>query len=153
MNKQRLRKLIKAIEKAKPSQFKMEYWLKIEPFCGTVGCAIGHFCVQNPDEDLKLITKKNSLHDFNLVPTINVHKPQRYYDSYYCEYKYKDHVTSLEEWFAVGYYFDIPIDHATKLLGNSNKNKQTVIKEIRAYMNGGWKDFLPKQEEPTYGSP
>ena len=52
MDKIGLRKVIDAVRKAKPKEFRMELW---KSSCGTAGCAIGHFCMRNPKDKLKLI--------------------------------------------------------------------------------------------------
>lgn len=53
MNKERLQKVADAVRKIKPYQFALQDWA-VETDCGIVGCAIGHYCLQNPEADLKL---------------------------------------------------------------------------------------------------
>lgn len=48
----RLAEVVRAVENARDSEFYMGQWRNE---CGTVGCAIGHYCRRNPDAELKLV--------------------------------------------------------------------------------------------------
>jgi hypothetical protein len=53
MHAVRFKKLIEAVRSRPAKLFDMRVW-KEKRECGTVGCAIGSFCIQHPHADLKL---------------------------------------------------------------------------------------------------
>lgn len=63
MNKKELRKVIRAIKLTPDKEFNMGTWFECGPHCQTVGCAIGNYCRQYPDSNLRLTLSKSSYFD------------------------------------------------------------------------------------------
>jgi hypothetical protein len=113
MDKLGLKKVVAAVRKAKPKDFHMGFW---KNDCGTAGCAIGHFCMRNPKDKLKLIKEP-----YGFMPSCSNKAPDNAFKS-------------------IAYRFGIKLNEAELLFDGHHYqtvNKRNVIRRIERFIKTG----------------
>lgn len=122
MNKERLQAVIDAIENQSKKEnfvFKMSTWAQIN--CNTSACAIGCYCLANPDSELKLVEDGSFTQIINGSEIRVIEMSPRY--------------NNMLQWPGIAAYFDISEDDAVKLFGNFHRSAEEEIDIIKTYIN------------------